>query len=120
MAKSAFGRTFATLQDKLLDGLESSAGLTGLYDWLAAVGDIKRPALIGLFIYAASVAFVVSDPMETPVDTIVVGVVMLLWTGFLIYYMFLFVVLPMRLSRGNSSCTQRIPSVRRCWSTGLA
>ncbi len=100
IAKSAFGRTFATLQDKLLDGLESSAGLTGLHDWLAAVRDVKRPALIGLFIYAAYVvAYVLPDPTEGPVDLAVVGGVMLLWTGFMLYYMFLFVVLPLRLSR---------------------
>jgi hypothetical protein len=101
IAKSAFRRTFATLQDKLLDGLESSAGLTGLHDWLVAVGDLKRPALIGLFIYAAYVAFILPNPIETPapVDTVVVGGVMLLWTGFMIYYMFLFVVLPLRLGR---------------------
>jgi len=99
IAKSAFDRTFATLQDKLLDGLESSAGLTGLYDWLAVVGDLKRPVLIGLFIYAANVAFILPDPMETPVGTAVVGGVMFLWTGFSFYYMFLFAVLPLRLSR---------------------
>lgn len=94
-----FRRTFATLQDKVLDGLESSVGLTGLTDWLAAVGDLRRPALVGLFVYAAYVvAFVLPDPAEVPVDLIVVGAVMLFWTGFLIYYMYLFVVLPLRLS----------------------
>jgi hypothetical protein len=99
IAKSAFGRTFATLQGKLLDGLESNAGLTGLYDWLAAAGDMKRPALIGLFTYAANVAFVIPDPMENPVDLAVMGGVLFLWTGFVLYYTFLFVALPLRLSR---------------------
>ena len=99
IAKSIFDRTFATLRDKLLDGLASSAGLTGLAGWLAAVGDLKRPALIGLFIYAASVVFILPEPLKTPVEAIVVGVVMFLWTGFLFYYMFLFAVLPLRLSR---------------------
>jgi hypothetical protein len=99
LANSAFGRTFTILEDKLLDGLESSAGLSELRNWLAAVGDIKRPALIGLFIYAASVAFILPDPMENPAYMVVVGGVMLLWTGFLIYYMFQFMVLPLRLGR---------------------
>jgi hypothetical protein len=101
MAKIAFGRTFSTLHDKLLDRLESSVGLTGLHDWLVAAGDLKRPFLIGLFIYTATVTLVLPDPRETPppVDTVVVGGVMLLWTGFVMYYMFLLIVLPLRLSR---------------------
>jgi hypothetical protein len=99
IAKSAFDRTFATLQEKLLDGLESSAGLTGLDRWLAAAGDIKRPALLGLLIWMTNVVFLLPEPSEQPVDTIVVGVVMFLWTGFMVYYMFLFAVLPLRLSR---------------------
>jgi hypothetical protein len=99
IARSAFGRTFATLQDKLLDGLESSAGLSGLHDWLAATGDVKRPALIGLFIYAANVAYVIPNPMENPVELVVMGGVLFLWTGFVLYYTFLFMVLPLRLSR---------------------
>ena len=99
IAKSAFDRTFATLQDKLLDGLESSAGLPGVHSWLAAARDMKRPALLGLLIYVANVAFVLRDPIENSADTIVVGGVMLFWTGFMVYYMFLFVVLPLRLSR---------------------
>ena len=99
IAKSIFGRTFATLQDKLLDEIESSDGLTGLHDWLAAVGDMKRPALIGLFTYVVNVAYVVPDPMENPVDLAVMGGVLFLWTGFVLYYMFLFMVLPLRLAR---------------------
>ena len=99
IAKGTFGRTLATLQDKLLDGLESSAGLTGLHDWLASTGDLKRPSLIGFLIYAASVALVLQDPLETPVGTAVVGGVLFLWTVFMFYYMFLFAVLPVRLSR---------------------
>ena len=65
------------------------------------MGDLRRPALIGLLIYAAYVAYIIPDPIETPgpVYIAVVGGVMLLWTGFLMYYMFLYVVLPLRLSR---------------------
>jgi hypothetical protein len=101
IARSTFGRAFATLQDRILDGLESSAGLSGLYDWLAAAGDWKRPALIGLLVYAAYVAFILPNPIESPspVDAIVVGGVMLIWTGFLLYFMYLFAVLPLRLGR---------------------
>jgi hypothetical protein len=75
--------------------------LTGLRSWLAAVGDIKRPALIGALVYAVNIAFVLRDPGEapTPVDTIIVGGIMLFWTGFILYYMLLFVVLPLRLGR---------------------
>ena len=101
IAKATFDRTFAALRDKLLDGLESSAGVTGLHRWLSKVRDIKRPALIGLLVYVAYVAFIFPDPIDSPgpVDTIVVGGVMLLWTGFLIYCMYLYVVLPLMLSR---------------------
>ena len=101
IAKTTLDRTFATLQDRLLDGLESTAGLTGLRDWLDSVGDTKRPALIGLLIYAAYVIFILPNPIENPgpVDIAVVGGVMLLWTGFLIYFMYLFAVLPLRLGR---------------------
>ncbi len=101
LAKTTFDRTFATLQDRLLDGLESNAGLTGLRDWLATAGDAKRPALIGLLIWAAYVVFILPNPIENPgpVDLAVVGGVMLLWTGFLIYLMYLFAVLPLRLGR---------------------
>jgi hypothetical protein len=99
IAESTFDRTLATLQDKILGGLESDAGLADLHKWLVATGDLKRPTLIGLFIYAANVALVLQDPLETPVGTAVVGGVMFLWTGFMFYYMFLFAVLPLRLSR---------------------
>lgn len=99
IAKTTFDRTLATLQNRLLDGLESTAGLTGLHDWLATVGDTKRPVLIGLLIYVAYGVFILPNPIENPgpVDIAVVGGVMLLWTGFLIYFMYLFVVLPLRL-----------------------
>jgi phage-related holin len=43
ITKSIFDRAFATLQDKLLDALESNAGLSGIHGWLVAAGDIKRP-----------------------------------------------------------------------------
>jgi hypothetical protein len=99
IARTAFARVFATLHDELLDGLESSAGLTGLRDWLASVGDFKRPALIGLVIYAAYVTFLVPDPTASTADIIVMGGVLLLWTGFVTYYMYLFAVLTLRLGR---------------------
>ena len=101
IARSAFRRAFDTIRDKLLDGLESSAGLTGLHSWLGSAGELKWPALLGLVIYVLYVAFVFPNPMEnpSPVETIIVGGVMLLWTGFLMYYMLLFVVLPLRLGR---------------------
>ena len=101
IARSTFRRTFGTIQSRLLDGLESSAGLTGLHAWLIAARVIKWPALLGLSVYVLYVAFLVPDPTKTPlrVSTIVVGGIMLVWTGFLLYYMFLFVLLPLRLSR---------------------
>ena len=101
IARSTFRQTFSTIQGKLLDGLESSAGLTGLYAWLKAAGVMKWPALLGLSVYVLYVAFLVPDPIENPlpVSTIVVGGVMLIWTGFMLYYMLLFVILPLRLSR---------------------
>lgn len=99
IAKGAFDRTFAALQKKLLDGLESDVGLPGLYLWLAAAGDIRIPALLGLLIWIANVAFLLPDPTKSTIETIVVGVIMFLWTGFMIYYMLLFVILPLRLSR---------------------
>jgi hypothetical protein len=52
-----------------------------------------------LFTYAANVAYVVPDPMENPVELVVMGGVLFLWTGFVLYYTFLFMVLPLRLSR---------------------
>jgi hypothetical protein len=99
IAKSAFDRAFATLRDKLLDGLESGQGLRGIGDWLAAAGDATKPAVIGAAIYAAYVAFLVPAPLESSAETVVVGGAGLLWTGFMIYYMFLFAVLAVRLSR---------------------
>ena len=99
IAKVAFDRTFAILHEKLLDGLESNIGLAGLQSWLAAVGDIKRPALVGLFVYVANVAFIVPDPMGNPVELIIMGGILFIWTGFVLYYTYLFVLLPLRLSR---------------------
>ena len=99
IAKSAFDRAFATLQEKLLNGLESNAGLPGLYRWLAAASDIKIPALLGLLIWAVNVAFLVPQPTQNPIETIVVGAIMFLWTGFMVYYTVLFMVLPLQLSR---------------------
>ena len=101
IARSTFRRTFGTIQSRLLDGLESSAGLTGLHAWLIAARVIKWPALLGLSVYVLYVAFLVPDPTKTPllVSTIVMGGVMLIWTGFMLYYMLLFVILPLRLSR---------------------
>jgi hypothetical protein len=101
IARSTFRRTFDTIQGRLLDGLESSVGLTGLHAWLIAASVIKWPALLGLSVYVLYVAFLVPDPIENPlpVSTIVVGGVMLIWTGFMLYYMLLFVILPLLLSR---------------------
>jgi hypothetical protein len=99
LAKLTFAGTFSTLHDKLLDGLESGAGLAGLRDWMTMVRGLGRPVLIGLVIYAAYVVFLVPDPTGSPVVDIVIGGVMLLWTGFIVYYMYLYVVLALRLSR---------------------
>jgi hypothetical protein len=101
IARSTFRRAFDTLRDKLLDGLESGAGLTGLRAWLVSSGRLRWPALLGLVIYALFAAFILPNPVEnpSPVETIIVGAVMLLWTGFLMYYMLLFVILPLRLGR---------------------
>ena len=53
-----------------------------------------------LCVYAAYVVFILPNPIETPgpVETAIVGGVMLLWTGLLLYYMYLFVLLPLRLA----------------------
>ena len=101
IAKTTFDRAFVTLQDKLLDELESSAGLTGIQDWMVAAGDLKRPTLIGFFIYAAYVAFISPNPIDSPgpVYIAVMGGFMLLWTGFLLYFMVLFAILTLRLGR---------------------
>jgi hypothetical protein len=101
LARSTFRRAFDTIRDKLLDGTESSAGLAGLRAWLIASGEVKWPALLGLAIYVLYIAFILPNPIEdpSPAETIVMGGVMLMWTGFLLYYMFLFVLLPLRLSR---------------------
>ncbi len=101
LARSTFQRAFDTIRDKLLDGLESSDGLTGVHAWLASAGVLKWPALLGLCIYALFVGFILPNPIDnpSPVETVVMGGVMLLWTGFLLWYMLLFAVLPLRLSR---------------------
>jgi hypothetical protein len=101
IARSTFRRTFGTIQSRLLDALESSAGLKGLHAWLKAAGLMRWPALLGLSVYVLYVAFLVPDPVKnpSPFSTIVVGGVMLMWTGFMVYYMLLFVILPLRLSR---------------------
>jgi hypothetical protein len=101
IAKTTFDRAFATLQDKLLDELESSAGLTGIQNWLVAAGDLKRPALVGFLIWVAYVAFINPNPIDSPspVYIVVMGAPMLFWTGFLLYYMVLFAILTLRLGR---------------------
>ena len=98
ITKSIFDRAFATLQDKLLDALESSAGMTSLHGWLVAAGDIKRPLLIGLFFAAAAIVFSIALSY-TIEGTLFIGEILLVWSGFVIYAMLLFVVLPIRLSR---------------------
>lgn len=98
VAKSAFDRAYATLQAKLLDGLASNHGLPGLDRWVAATGSIGRPALVGVFIYVVSILNL-RDPAGNPAYTVVMGGVMFLWTGFMLYYMALFVALPLRLGR---------------------
>jgi len=98
ITKSVFDRAFATLQDKLLDALESNAGLSGIHGWLVAAGDIKRPLLIGLLFVAATIVFSLAYSY-TIEGTVIIGQLSLLWSGFIIYAMLLFVVLPLRLSR---------------------
>ena len=101
ITKSVFDRTYVTLQDKLLDALESSTGLTGIQTWLAATSNMKRPILIGLFtvVITQSIGYVIMDVIEAPVDIIMIGVVLIFWGGFTVYYMLLYMILPLRLSR---------------------
>jgi hypothetical protein len=111
IARSTFHRTFDTLRDKLLEGLESSAGLTGMRAWLIAAGKVRQPALLGLAVWVLYVAFILPNPVDdpSPIGTVIVGGVMLLWTGFLLYYMILFAILPVRLSRCQFSLHKEDP-----------
>jgi hypothetical protein len=99
--KSAMDRAFATLRDNLLDGLETNAGLIDLRQWLSAAGDLRRPLLLGLLIFTAPLLYgiVNPEPVAIPVGMLVMGEILLLSAGFVVYYMLLFVVLPLRLSR---------------------
>ena len=99
ISKGVFARTFHTLHSKLLDGLESNIGLTDLKAWLIEADNIRKPALVGLFVYVANIVFVIPEPIGNPIELIIMGGILFLWTGFVFYYTFLFVLLPLRLSR---------------------
>jgi hypothetical protein len=99
-SKSAFDRVFTTLRDNILDALESDEGVAGLESWLVAAGDMKNPALVSL---ALCVLFIIYDltlaePIIPPIDVVVVGIFILLFSGFTVYYILLFMTLPSRLS----------------------
>ena len=105
IAKEAFRRTFKSFHEKLFRNLKSNQGIKGLVGWLEETGNLWRPALLGLIIYITYIAFLLPDPTKMPIDVVVIeaviGGVLLIWSGFIIYYMCLFVVLPLRLSQCN-------------------
>jgi hypothetical protein len=103
IAKLAFQRTYKSLAEKLLINLETDQGIRSVAGWLKSAGNFRWPILIGLIIHVTYIAFILPGPTSTPLDIViieaVIGGVLLFWTGFTIYYMCLFVVLPLRLSR---------------------
>jgi hypothetical protein len=103
IASLTFRRTYKSLHEKLLRNFEGDQGIRGLQGWLKAAGNFRWPTLIGFIIYITYIAFILPDPTKTPSDILiieaVIGGVLLFWTGFTIYYMCLFIVLPLRLSR---------------------
>jgi hypothetical protein len=101
IAKTIFDRVFTTLQSKLLVKLGSNRGVAGIQAWLITAQNLKWPLLIGFIVFLAYAFFILPNPINAsfiPAD-LVMGGTMLLWTGFLIYYMILFMILSQRLSQ---------------------
>ena len=101
LAKIALDRVFSTLGSKLLPNLESNTNIKGISNWLIAVRKLRRPVLIGLLVYITVILFIlpVPEPGTLNLTVVVTGGTMLLWTGFIINYMILYMVLSQRLSR---------------------
>ena len=98
------GILFSSLRDKLLDAIESVTDLVDLQGWLAAVCDVKKPLLLSLpfsflftfygliFISTIRGGFVGFGPTTSSIIVNFQG-------GMLLYYLLLFLNLPIRLSR---------------------
>ena len=103
IAELAFRRTNKSLAEKLLGNLETNQGIRSVAGWLKSAGNFRWPTLIGFIIYITYIAFILPGPTSTPSDILiieaVIGGVLLFLSGFIIYYMCLFVILPLRLSR---------------------
>ena len=106
LAKKAFDRTFFTLRHKLVDGLASSTDVSGIRNWLKAAKNINTPAIISVLVYAVYTAFIFWNPADAPapIETAMMGGIMLIWTGFILYYMFLYAIFPLKLKE----CTLKL------------
>jgi len=93
-----------TWRDYLLDAIESVADLADLQRWLAAFGSVKKPLFISLAlgilggVYGAILGSAIRGGFVGFGPTILAVMVDFLG-GVLLYYIFLFLALPARLSR---------------------
>ncbi len=92
---------FSNVHNHLLDAIESEADLVNFQHWLAAVGNLKKPLVLGLVVgvwqgitnSARLGGFIGFGPMTFLVISMLASV------GIGLYYVFLFTAWPVRLSR---------------------
>ena len=89
-----------------MDRLTLSTDLTGIRNWMKAARNILMPTLVSVLVYVVFTAFIFWDPADapTPIETVVMGGIMLIWTGFILYYMYLYAILPLKLKE----CTLKL------------
>jgi hypothetical protein len=79
----------------------SEANKKHLDPWFALVRNIKKPLITGGIVYAFNIAFILRDPVNSPasVDVALMGGLMLFWTGFMLYFMSILILLPLKLKK---------------------
>jgi hypothetical protein len=98
------GIVFATLHDHLLDAIESGADLADLQRWLVAVSNVKKPLffclaygiLLGLY---TSISISTTRGGFVGFGPTILSVILISQFGMFVYYLFLYLTLPARLSR---------------------
>jgi hypothetical protein len=103
-SKMYFGRLFTTWRDHLLDAIESVADLADLQRWLAAVSNVRRPLFSGLVfgillgLYSPILFSTIRGGFFGVGPTIFFVIGSFQGWVFTVYYLFLFLALPARLS----------------------
>jgi len=101
VSKFTFDQTFRGLKKMFQSDKVSEANKKHLDPWLALVRNIKKPLIIGAIVYTINSAIVFRDPVNSPasLDTVLMGGLMFLWTGFILYFMFILILLPLKLKK---------------------